>query len=153
MAQRFGVNRKYGTNNPQAIRRIDDWNRGSHKERKEGYDESAQVIREALGEMKMEDLFDHVIRKEKEKQEARDAKKAKTAKDKKALAGADTKKVAKKAAWLYTLNPGDPVSSWKPPRLFLFARQSCRGFSTSATKKIKKAFDECKQNLYKKYMA
>jgi len=51
--------------------------------KKEGYDESAAVIRDALGEMKIEDLFEHVIRKDKEKREAREEKKAEKAKLKK----------------------------------------------------------------------
>lgn len=42
--------------------------------KKDGYDESVAVIRGALGQMNMEDLFAHVARKEREKEEARAAK-------------------------------------------------------------------------------
>lgn len=55
--------------------------------KKDGYDESASIIREALGDMDMEDLFEHVLRKEKEKEEAKkkkaeERKKEKAADDK-----------------------------------------------------------------------
>lgn len=43
--------------------------------KREGYDESAAVIRDALGDMKMEDLFAHVLRRDKEKAEEREARK------------------------------------------------------------------------------
>lgn len=44
--------------------------------KREGYDESASVIRDALGEMKMEDLFAHVLRRDKEKADDREARKS-----------------------------------------------------------------------------
>lgn len=50
--------------------------------KREGYDESAKVIRGAIGEMDMEDLFDHVLRREREKEEARAEKKSAKAKEK-----------------------------------------------------------------------
>lgn len=49
--------------------------------KREGYDESASVIRSAIGKMDMEDLFEHVLRREREKEQAREAKKAEKAKD------------------------------------------------------------------------
>lgn len=42
--------------------------------KKDGYDESVSVIRGALGELNIEDLFAHVARKEREKEETRNAK-------------------------------------------------------------------------------
>lgn len=47
----------------------------SDMKKKEGYDESVLVIKEALGEMIAEDLFAHVAKMEREKEEAREAKK------------------------------------------------------------------------------
>lgn len=43
--------------------------------KREGYDESTDVIRDAFGEMKMEDLFAHVLRRDKEKAEQRETRK------------------------------------------------------------------------------
>lgn len=48
---------------------------------REGYDESAEIIRDALGDMDIEDLFEHVLKKEREKEEQKEEKaKKKTAK-------------------------------------------------------------------------
>ena len=43
--------------------------------KKDGYDESAQIIREALGDMDMDDLFSHVLKREAEKEAAKEARK------------------------------------------------------------------------------
>jgi len=45
--------------------------------KREGYDESANTIRDAIGQMDMEELWGHVIQRDKAKQAAKDAKKAK----------------------------------------------------------------------------
>lgn len=60
--------------------------------KKDGYDESVSSIRAALGDMNMEDLFAHVARKEREKEETRAAKAKEREKEK-----ADAK-AAEKAA-------------------------------------------------------
>lgn len=44
--------------------------------KKDGYDESRAIIQDALGDMPAEDLFAHVARMEREKEEARESKKA-----------------------------------------------------------------------------
>jgi hypothetical protein len=49
--------------------------------KKEGYDESARAIQAALGEMDMDDLFEHVLRREREKVEEREERKAQKERD------------------------------------------------------------------------